>query len=83
MIISELPADVPKTDRELLLQIHMDVNYLRTKIIGNGGICQEIDGHEMRITALENWRWYLLGGVSILTFVAVLFGRYLDLGGTI
>jgi len=38
---------------------------------------------EKRISSLENWRWYLIGGISILTFIAVLFGRYIDLGGKI
>ena len=74
------PADQPKTDRELLLLIHGDMKQLKTEIVG---ICSQIKDHDDRIDKLENWRWYFVGGLSILTFLLVLFGRYIDLGGKV
>jgi|GEM_PF-2293124 len=74
-------ADIPKTDRELLLQIHSDLGHLNQKIVGVGGICETVQNHDNRICALENWRWYIFGGIAVLTFALVAFGRYIDLGG--
>ena len=48
-----------------------------------GGVCLQLKDHDDRIDKLENWRWYMVGGVSILTFLLVLFGRYIDLGGKV
>jgi len=72
-------ADAPQTDREYLIQIAKDLQHLNTKITGKGGICETQHDLECRVNALENWRWYILGGVSLLTFVLISFGRYLDL----
>jgi len=75
-------ADVPKTDRELLLQLDMKFDNILEKFQGkdgNGGICQDLADHSKRIQNLENWRWYILGGISIATFVLVAFGRYIDI----
>lgn len=72
-------ADAPQTDRELLLQIASELRHLNAKITGKGGICETQHDLECRVVALENWRWYILGGVSLLTFVLISFGRYLDL----
>jgi hypothetical protein len=72
-------ADAPQTDRELLLQIAGELRHLNAKITGKGGICETQHDLECRVDALENWRWYILGGVSLLTFVLISFGRYLDL----
>jgi hypothetical protein len=73
-------AEQPKSDRELLLLIHSDMKQLKTEI---GSICNQIKDHDDRIDKLENWRWYFVGGLSILTFILVLFGRYIDLGGKV
>jgi len=73
-------ADQPKTDRELLLLIHGDMKKVKEQI---GGVCLQLKDHDDRIDKLENWRWYMVGGVSILTFLLVLFGRYIDLGGKV
>jgi hypothetical protein len=81
-----LPADVPKTDRELLLQINGSLGRVIERLEGKdgtGGLCAIVDMQGKRIGALENWRWYLLGGISLATFVLVVFGRYIDLGGKI
>lgn len=82
----ELAADVPKTDRELLLQIHGDMKQVKERLEGKdgtGGICAVLESHGKDIQELQNWRWYIIGGISIITFFLVAFGRYLDLGGKI
>jgi hypothetical protein len=76
-------ADTPQTDRELLLQIASEIKHLNSKIVGKGGICETQHDLECRVAALENWRWYIIGGASLLTFVLATFGRYLDLGGNV
>lgn len=73
-------AEQPKTDRELLLLIHGDMKQLKIEVVG---VCSQIKDHDDRIDKLENWRWYFVGGLSILTFILVLFGRYIDLGGKV
>ncbi len=78
---AELPADVPKTDRELLLNIHGDLIRVKERIEGKdgrGGLCALVEKQEKRINALENWRWYLIGGITLSTFFLVLFGRLID-----
>ena len=77
----DLPADVPKTDRELLLTIHQDVNHLKEKIEGKdgkGGLCGAIDDQAMRINKLEESRWYLAGGLGLLILL-VGAGRLIEL----
>jgi hypothetical protein len=64
----DLAADVPKTDRELLLNIYGDMTR----------VCALVDRHEKRISVLENWRWYILGGISICTLILVTYGRLID-----
>ena len=73
-------ADRPKTDRELLLIISGDMRQVREQIVG---VCTQQKDQNDRINRLENWRWYLIGGISIVTFLLVLFGRYIDLGGQV
>lgn len=75
-----IAADEPQTDRELLLQIHHDVNHLKTKISGSGGLCDEIHLHDQRIASLENWRWYILGAFAAFTFLLVFVGRLIEFG---
>jgi hypothetical protein len=77
---TNIRADVPKTDRELLLDVHKDVQLL---LKNNEVLCERIDGQDVRIKQLENWRWYLIGGITLATFLLVSFGRYLDLGGKV
>jgi len=84
--MSDSRADIPKTDRELLLQLDYKIDSMMDKIQGKdgkGGICADLANHGERIRTLENWRWYIFGGLSIITLILVLFGRYLDLGGQI
>jgi hypothetical protein len=77
----DLPADVPKTDRELLLTIHQDVNHLKEKIEGKdgtGGLCGSIEAQGKRISDLEQSRWYLAGGLGLLILL-VGAGRIIEL----
>ena len=46
----DLPADAPKTDRELLLQIHYDIGRMKNDI---GSKCKTIDRHEEEISRLK------------------------------
>jgi hypothetical protein len=46
----DLPADAPKTDRELLLQIHYDIGRMKNDI---GSKCKTIDRHEEDISRLK------------------------------
>ena len=81
-----LPADAPKTDRELLLQIHGDMQSIKERLEGRdgkGGLCAQVENQGVRISNLENWKYYIVGGITIATFLLVAFGRYLDLGGKI
>jgi len=81
-----LPADVPKTDRELLLQIHGDMQSIKERLEGRdgkGGLCAQVENQGVRISNLENWKYYIVGGITIATFLLVAFGRYFDLGGKI
>ncbi len=69
----QLRADVPKTDRELLLQIHADVKNLKDTITGpsgDGGICKDVK-------QLQRDRWYLAGGIALL-LVMVGAGRLIE-----
>jgi hypothetical protein len=45
--------------------------------------CEATKDLPARVSALESWRWYIIGGISILTFILVSFGRYIDLGGKV
>lgn len=71
-------ADAPKSDRELLLQVASDLEHIKEKIDGDGGICATLRMHTERLDALENWRWYILGGVTLATFWLVALGQYID-----
>jgi hypothetical protein len=76
-----LPADVPKTDRELLLTIHQDVNHMKEKIEGKdgtGGLCGSIESQEKRISGLEQSKWYLAGALGLL-IILVGSGRLIEL----
>ena len=74
-------ADVPKTDRELLLQLDMKIDNLLEKFQGkdgNGGICADIADHSERIRGLENWRWYIIGGGSLAAFAIAILGKFIN-----
>lgn len=70
----DLPADQPKTDRELLLQIHSDVKNMKETITGpngQGGICKDVK-------QLQRDRWYLAGAIGLL-IVMVGAGRLIEI----
>lgn len=60
-----MSADQPKTDRELLLDIHKDVKELIT--------CK--NDHETRIRGLESSFWKLIGLAGMVGFVSGWFGK--------
>jgi hypothetical protein len=62
-------ADVPKTDRELLLQVAGDVKSLNEKLDGENGLCALLQRHDARLTAIENWRWGLAGAFGLLALL--------------
>ena len=71
MTTDNLPADSPKTDRELLLQVHQDVKQLKEFLKGNdgnGGMCALVVQHGKELNDLKNWRWYIIGIGSVAVF---------------
>jgi len=74
----ELPADVPKTDRELLLQLNQKIDYITDRLDGEAGLCSTIRMQEERIKKLERDRWYLAGALGLLIML-VGTGRLIEL----
>jgi len=74
-----VPSDEPQTDREWLTRIDSKLNNLTEKIDGKEGICILLRKHDARISTLENWRWYIIGGISVLTLIGVIWGRLIDI----
>ena len=66
-----MAADVPQTDRELLIQMNEKLDTL----VG----CNK--DHETRIRSLENSFWKVIGLASVISFFAGLFGGKLTGGG--
>lgn len=83
----------PKTDRELLLNIHGSVQTLckevaevKTALLNttNKDTCirehsrldNKLLDHGLRIRKLENWKWYVMGGFFVLSFVIGLIFEY-------
>jgi hypothetical protein len=69
-----LPADAPKTDRELLLQIYHELQIISETLKGpdgNSGLCAEV-------RQLQRDRWYLAGAIAVLLLL-VTAGRLSDL----
>lgn len=62
-----LPADAPKTDRELLLQIYYDVSKMKNDMIAK---CDMINDHEDRIGKLE-MHDYAEMAVATLTILVI------------
>jgi hypothetical protein len=62
----DLPADVPKTDRELLLQISYDVNKMKTDVVSK---CDQINRHEDRLSRLEKHDYAELAIAGIFVLV--------------
>lgn len=62
----DLPADTPKTDRELLLQIHYDIERMKKDI---GGKCKQIASHEERLGRLESHDYVEMVLVSVVILI--------------
>jgi hypothetical protein len=75
---SELPADVPKTDRELLLQLNQKIDYILDRLDGESGLCSTVRMQDERIKKLERDRWYLAGALGLLILL-VGSGRLIEL----
>lgn len=69
-------ADVPQTDREAIMLMMGRMDTVIEKLDGEHGLFSKIEDLNDRVSSLENWRWYVIGG---LTLVLVIYGRYLDL----
>ena len=66
-----MAADVPQTDRELLIQMNAKLDDLVE--------CSK--DHETRIRTLEGSFWKVIGLASVISFFAGLFGGKLTGGG--
>ena len=54
-----------KTERERLATIETHVLYIRKEIEGYGK-----KGLSARVASLENWRYYMVGGITVIGIVA-------------
>lgn len=77
-MFGELPADAPKTDRELLLQLLSKVDYITEKLNGVNGLCAVVERQNERIAQLERSKWYL-GGALALLIMLVGAGRLIEI----
>ncbi len=71
-------SPTPGTDREYLVEIYAALGGLRMDIDRMQKVLGEIPLHcqaeNVRIGALEQWRWTLTGGLSLLTFALGIIG---------
>ncbi len=51
----------PRTDSERLAVIESIVMRMDRRLFGRDGDMGEVDRLDVRVTALENWRWWLVG----------------------
>ncbi len=71
-------SPTPGTDREYLVEIYAALGGLRTDMDRIQKNLAEIPigcrAESVRIGALEQWRWTLTGGLSLLTFIIGILG---------
>ncbi len=71
-------SPTPGTDREYLIEIYSALGGLRTDIDriqkGLDVIPIRCQAENVRLGALEQWRWTMTGGISLLTFVLGILG---------
>lgn len=77
-LFGELPADAPKTDRELLLQLLAKVDNINEKLNGDNGLCSAIERQNERIAQLERSKWYFAGALALLIML-VGAGRLIEI----
>ena len=73
-----LHGPIPSTDREYLAEIYAALHSLRDDV---GAVQKALDqipircqAENVRIGALEQWRWTMTGGLGLLTFFLGMFG---------
>lgn len=59
-------ADVNEDDKELLVRIDERVGTILTRLEEGD---QRFAAHSKRIRTLEQWRWFLAGGLVVLAFL--------------
>ncbi len=74
-------SPTPGTDREYLVEIYAALGGLRTDVIRIQKDLEEIpircQAENVRMGALEQWRWTMTGGLSLLTFIIGIVGAML------
>jgi len=65
-----------RTDREILIELRRDVRYMKETMDREAKSANGIvKDHEGRLRILENFRWWLLGGVFASGGIGALVGR--------
>ena len=60
-------------DHDLLIQLHVEVKGIRSDIKEmKNTISDSKDDHEKRIRVLENWRFWMLGGLGVVSFAIII-----------
>jgi hypothetical protein len=59
-----MPLD-KMTDREVLVEVHTKITGMEQRL-GVGDV--RMNDHARRIRILENWRWFLAGGIGLVAY---------------
>jgi hypothetical protein len=57
--IDDEEPSIARTDREILIELRKDVKYMTRTVVNS------VNDHEIRIRVLENFRWWLVGGIVV------------------
>jgi hypothetical protein len=57
--IDDEEPSIARTDREILIELRKDVKYMTRTVVNS------VNDHELRIRVLENFRWWLVGGIVV------------------
>ncbi len=77
--LNSIPADEPRTDRELLLEVNRSVKDLCKQLNGENGVFNQIQDHESRIKVLENWKFYVIGIASLGLIILGFCGQHFSI----
>ncbi len=66
----------PNVEHELLTKVDRILTLLTGGLDEENGMVSRVNKHEVRLTSLEHWRWWLTGGLGLLAFLLVLVARF-------
>ena len=73
--MADLTQDFPQTDHDLLIKISVQLERLMKDVEGVRTTVSE--NQEARLRALENFRWWILGASSALSFLGGALAHFL------